>query len=260
MKSRKLGTLGSWLAITGLSVGFHVFVFGELDGAAWGTPMPTSKAPALVEMTATKKAAPIAASPAEKPAQAKPAARRLAVASPSAKIAASRPAAAPNLAPAPVVAETPADFTGTTLTNGSGAGWASATGNGEAMHGPVGRPGAKVTARQVESAAPVRAAKPSVVAVADLSRPPVPPSLDEALERNYPAEARRMGQAGKAVVRARISSQGGAQELLVVSESAAGFGEACKQTLAGSHWTAPLDREGNPVATVIQYTCRFVVR
>jgi outer membrane biosynthesis protein TonB len=260
MSTHKLGTLGSWLAITGFSVGFHVFVFGELDGAAWGTPMPSSKAPAFVEMTATKKPAPVVEAPADKPAQAKLAARRLAVASPSAKSAVPRPAAAPTQAPVPVAAETPADFTGTTLTNGSGAGWASATGNGEAMHGPVGRPGARVTSRQVESAAPVKAAKPTVVAVADLSRPPVPPSLDEALERNYPAEARRMGQAGKAVVRARISAQGGAQELLVVSESATGFGESCKQTLAGSHWTAPLDRDGNPVATVIQYTCRFVVR
>ena len=45
-------------------------------------------------------------------------------------------------------AETPADFSGTTLTNdGPGDGWASAVGNGEAMHGPIGRPGAKVTER-----------------------------------------------------------------------------------------------------------------
>jgi protein TonB len=260
MNPRKLGPLGSWLAITGFSVGFHVFVFGELDGNAWGTTMPPSKPPAFVEMTATSKPAPVVDAPAEKPAPAKPAARRLAVASPSAKAAAPRPASAPNQAPAPVAAETPADFTGTTLTNGSGAGWASATGNGEAMRGPVGRPGAKVTSRQVESAAPVKAPGPAVVAVADLSRPPVPPSLDEALERNYPTEARRMGQAGKAVVRARISAQGSAQDLLVVSESTPGFGDACKQTLAGSRWTAPLDRDGNPVATVIQYTCRFVVR
>lgn len=259
MTTRNLGTLASWLAITGFSLGFHVFVFGQLDGRAWGTPMPVAKSPAFVEMTATSKVAPVAEAPAEKPASAKPAARRLAVVSPSAKLGAPRPAV-PTHAATPALAESPADFSGTTLTNGNGAGWASATGNGEAMHGPVGRPGAKVTSRQVESAAPVKAGAPAVVAVADLSRPPVPPALDEALERNYPSEARRTGQSGKAVVRARISAQGGAEDILVVSESAPGFGDACKRTLSGSHWTAPMDRDGRPVATVIQYTCRFVVR
>lgn len=252
--------LGSWIGIVGCSVGFHLFVFGQLDGRAFGTTLGPTKAPAFVEMTATTKAAPAVEPPAQKPAPAKPNLRRLAVASPGAKAAAARPAAtAPTPASAPV-AETPADFTGTTLTNDGGAGWASATGNGQAMHGPVGRPGARVTSRQVESSAPGKAAGPAVVAVGDLSRPPVPPALDQALEHNYPVEARRTGQAGKAVVRARISAQGSALDLVVVSESGAGFGDACKQTLAGSRWSAPLDRDGNAVATTIQYTCRFVVR
>ncbi len=252
-------TLGSWIGIVGVSLGFHLFVFGELDGRAFGTTLPPTKAPAFVEMTATTKPAPVAELPAEKPAPVKPSVRRLAVASPGAKIAAARPAASAH-APAAPMAETPADFSGTTLTNDSGAGWASATGNGEGMHGPIGRAGAKVTARRVEAAPAGNVPGPGIVAVADLSRPPVPPSLDQALEENYPVEARRTGQAGKAVVRARISAQGHAQDLVVVSESGAGFGDACKKTLAGSHWTAPLDREGTPVATVIQYTCRFVVR
>lgn len=255
--------LGSWVGIVGCSVGFHLFVFGRLDGRAFGITLPAARTPAFVEMTATKasKAAPPAVEPpAEKPAPAKPNTRRLAVAAAGARVATARPAAPAPAPPAAPAAETPADFTGTTLTNDRGTGWASAAGNGQAMHGPVGRPGAKVTARQVEGALPAKDPGPAVVAVADLSRPPVPPALDQALERNYPVEARRLGQSGKAVVRARISAQGSARELVVVSESGAGFGEACKQTLAGSRWTAPLDREGNPVATVIQYTCRFVVR
>ena len=67
-----------------------------------------------------------------------------------------RPAPPPPDAPPPPPpeAETPADFSGTTLTNdGPGPGWASAVGNGEAMHGPIGRPGAKVTGRAREGAA-----------------------------------------------------------------------------------------------------------
>jgi hypothetical protein len=50
------------------------------------------------------------------------------------------------------------------------------------------------------------------------------------------------------------------RDLLVLSEPAAGFGRACRDTLSGSRWTPPLDRDGRPVATIINYTCRFEVR
>jgi len=129
------------------------------------------------------------------------------------------------------------------------------------MNGPIGRPGARVTGRHVDGVTPPSRPVPAaVVAVADLSRPPEPPRLEEALERNYPAEARQSGLGGKAVVRARITPEGGARDLLVVSESAPGFGRACRDTLAGSRWTPPLDRDGQAVATVVNYTCRFEVR
>jgi hypothetical protein len=36
-------------------------------------------------------------------------------------------------------------------------------------------------------------------------------------------------------------------------------GAACETTLRGSAWSAPLDREGRAVSTVINYTCRFDV-
>lgn len=253
MRGRKLL---SWTALVGCSFGFHAMVFARLDNTRWETSAARPKEPAFVEMTVSKpKPVETAAPEPAKPATPARAVRRVAMVKSPSQAAAPRPSA-PTASP---VAETPADFTGTTLTGGS-EGWASATGNGEAMRGPIGRPGAKVTGRTVERATPAPTAGPAIVAVADLSRPPVPPSLDEALERNYPADARRAGQAGKAMVRARISASGQAQDLFVMSESAAGFGQACKQTLAGSRWTPPLDREGNPVATVIHYTCRFQVR
>ena len=83
------------------------------------------------------------------------------------------------------------------MTNdGPGEGWASAVGNGEAMHGPIGRPGAKVTNRAqdgdgADKASPAKSAP--VVALASLSRPPEPPDLNDALERHYPEAAREQG-------------------------------------------------------------------
>jgi hypothetical protein len=54
--------------------------------------------------------------------------------------------------------------------------------------------------------------------------------------------------------------EGDVRELSLIAESAPGFGEACRQILRGSRWSAPLDRGGQPVSTFVQYTCRFEVR
>jgi protein TonB len=205
------------------------------------------------EVTVTVAPPPAPTPPEAKPAP-KPAAHKIAVRAP-----APPPDAPP---PPPPQAETPADFSGTTLTNdGPGEGWASAVGNGEAMHGPIGRPGAKVTARAQEGAdRPTPTKSAPVVALASLSRPPEPPDLNGALERNYPAAARKQGTPGQAVLKARITAEGQVRDLVIVSQSAAGFGDACRATLRESKWSPPLDRDGQPVATFISYTCRFEVR
>jgi TonB family protein len=217
----------SWTALFGASFGLHAVGFAKLNHMGGQVMTKVSSKPAFMEMTSVPKpSAPKAelAPPADRPAPR--AARRLAAVAPKqATPPAVRPAAAP-----PPAAETIADFSGTTLTNdGSGA--------------PAPRP-----------------APPAVVAVADLSRRPEAPRLEEALERNYPAEARQGGLSGRAVVRARITPAGEVRDIFVQSESNAGFGRACRDTLAGSHWTPPLDRDGHPVATIINYTCRFEVR
>jgi TonB family protein len=249
----------SWAALLGTSFGLHAVGFARLNHI--GGPVEKKPAkPTFVEMTSVAKpAAPLPEAPR---ATEKPAARAVRRVAAVASSTAPSPRAAARPEVAPPVAETPVDFSGTTLTNdGAGAGWASATGNGAAMHGPVGRPGARTTGRQVEGIAPpARPTATPVVAIADLSRLPEAPRLEEALERNYPSEARQNGQTGKAVVRARITPEGSVRDLLVISESATGFGRACRDTLAGSHWTPPLDQEGRAVATVINYTCRFEVR
>jgi protein TonB len=237
-----------------ISVAAHAALFGGLGGT-WhhGDAKPRKRPP--TEMTVTVKPPP----PAPPPPEAKPTPPK-AVAH---KIAARAPAPPPEAPPPPPPeAETPADFSGTTLTNdGPGDGWASAVGNGEAMRGPIGRPGAKVTKRAIEGAtqtAPAKAAP--VVALASLSRPPEPPDLNASLERHYPEAARKQGTPGQAVLKARITAEGQVRDLVVVSQSAPGFGDACRATLRESTWSPPLDKDGQPVATFISYTCRFEVR
>jgi protein TonB len=195
---------------------------------------------------------PAAPKPAEPPRQ------RVAMARPAAKSPAAPP---PPAAAPPPAAETPADFTGQTLTNdGPGEGWSSAPGNGQKMNGPVGRPGAKVTHRVVDGdPAGTGHHGPPTVGLADLSQAPRPPELADKLAAAYPADARAKGLGGKAVVKARVMPDGHVRELAVVSESAAGFGAACEATLRDSEWSPPLDKDGRPVSTFISYTCRFNV-
>lgn len=102
-------------------------------------------------------------------------------------------------------------------------------------------------------------AAPSYTALADLSRKPRPPSLDALLRKNYPDLLRRRGVAGQAVVRAHVTPRGRVARVEVLSESAAGFADACKRTLLGSEWTEPLDRAGNRVATQLTYRCKFQI-
>lgn len=236
-----------------ISVAAHVALFGGL-GRAKHHPQAKARKKAPTEVTVSVAPPPPAPTPPEAKPAPKPVAHKIAVRAP-----APPPDAPP---PPPPQAETPADFSGTTLTNdGPGDGWASAVGNGEAMHGPIGRPGAKVTNRAQDGAdkpSPAKAAP--VVALASLSRPPEPPDLNDALERHYPEAARKQGTPGQAVLKARITPEGQVRDMVVVSQSAAGFGDACRATLRESKWSAPLDRDGQPVATFISYTCRFEVR
>lgn len=95
--------------------------------------------------------------------------------------------------------------------------------------------------------------------LSDLSRKPRAPSLDAALRQNYPVEQRRRGTEGHAEVRVVIDRLGRVGEILVLSESAPGFADACRKTLLGSRWSEPLDREGQPVSTRLTYRCRFAI-
>lgn len=93
----------------------------------------------------------------------------------------------------------------------------------------------------------------------DLSRKPRPPSLDAALRRHYPADHRRSGVEGQAEVRVLVTAAGRVGRADVVSESAAGFGRACQETLLGTQWSAPVSQDGKSVNTLLTYRCRFKV-
>jgi len=258
---RKRTNVAIWSTVVVASVGLHAVAFGGLGGRPDGFGARRPRPPTLVEMSVAKPPEARPQAPQAEPP--KPAARspKLALARP-ARVKAAPPPAAPAAAPPPA-AESPADFTGVTMTNdGAGAGWSTATGNGEAMKGPIGRPGARVTHRDVDGgdADLGRTPGPPIVAAADLSRPPVAPDLTAALARHYPPDARAKGIAGKAVLRVRIQPDGHVGDTKLESETAPGFGAACQATLRGAPWSAPVDRQGRSVATYVRYTCRFEVQ
>jgi outer membrane biosynthesis protein TonB len=167
----------------------------------------------------------------------------------------------PPAPPAPAE-ETLADFSGTTLT-GQG-GWATAVGSGAPMNGPIGKPGAAVTGRNVAGVAGgvVGGTGMRIVAESDLSRKPKPPSsdvLNAALERSYPKSARQQGIEGVARIKVRVLPSGKLQPMATLSETYPGFADACRSSLRDVNFQPGLDRVGQPVATEIPYTCRFTV-
>ena len=175
------------------------------------------------------------------------------------------PSATPPIAPpgaVPAPSETPAralDLSGVTLTNDTGSGFAMPVGDGSTLRGLMGRsPGPRAPA-----SAPLRtgpgAPPDALVPASDLSERPTPPGLAGLLRANYPEEARQRGLAGSASVRARIDPDGQVRTARSISETASGFGAACRRTVIGSHWSPPKDKKGRAVATEIVYTCHFEV-
>ena len=161
---------------------------------------------------------------------------------------------------APPIAEIPPPVSdGVTLAgDGSGPSFAMPLGNGGALEPTRVRSLAPVNVPAPVAPAPAKM-EPALVPLGDLSSRPAPPVLGSALERNYPADARRRGLSGTAKVRARIDHDGVVRRVSLLEESGPGFGTACTKTLNGSRWAAPKDKAGRAVATEIRYTCRFVV-
>jgi periplasmic protein TonB len=160
--------------------------------------------------------------------------------------------------PSPPPPAAPLDLRGLTLTNGEGS-FAMPTGNGLELDRPIGT-GRTPNPEPVRAPAPVAVpAPPALVALDALGTRPKPPALEASLRQNYPGDARRRAIGGSASVLARIDRDGVARGVSVVSETFAGFGDACRRTLAGSRWSPPLDNAGRAVSTQVRYTCHFKV-
>lgn len=228
------------------SVGLHVAIFAVLPNARPSAPRPTELT-SLVEVTSeppeTKEDPP----PPEPTPTALPATTAVRAPLPPTAHVASTNAAAPSdpVTDQPsglaVDGDGPADFTASVISN--------------AAAGPA----AKIVV-SAPASAKTAPAEPRMVPVGSLSRRPGAPGLDAELERNYPIEARRSGISGSAKLRVQILSDGRVARVERLSESHAGFGDACAKTVRAARWEAPLDADGRAVATEIVYVCKFEVR
>ena len=232
------------------SIGLHVVVFASLPSARRlpaSAPSPFVLEVAELPPPALEPPPP----PPEPAAQPDPAPVRTAPA--HAKVVPANVARTTSETPAaaPPPAEAPMDFTSTVFSN---------DGPGLAVGGGGPRVASPVASAPVRSAAPAAPPPPRVVPPSSLARRPRAPGLDTELERQYPADARRSGISGTAVLRVRILPDGRVGEVHIVSESWTGFGPACERTVRAARWEPPIDRDGTPVATEITYTCRFEVK
>ena len=165
----------------------------------------------------------------------------------------------------------PLDFTGITLT-GEGGDFAVSAGDGTDREGPIGPAPMRATSATGMGTGggggEPGGTGPPLVASADLSRRPQPPSgaqsqLRSCLLENYPAEARRQGIEARVRATLRINPSGAIASVRIRSESVTGqgFGQACSRCLGDlPNWSSPLDRRGNPVATREPAFCDFSVR
>lgn len=237
------------------SVALHVALIGTMPSA---TRVASAPLPAMVVEVAAPPPEPPLLPATPEPAPPEPeAAPRPATPNTTRPASPAAPARAASAEPAATTDvtsnEAAADFTGTLMTSdGPGVGVRAGTAGG-GSGGPGATPGPTAPAT-------VRANGPRFVAAGDLSKPPRPPALDGALERNYPADARRAGVAGRAVLRVKIRADGRVGRVERVSETWQGFGEACERTVRSAPWEPPVDQDGALVETEITYTCRFEIR
>jgi protein TonB len=245
LHARLLGAL--WL-----SVALHAVLGSRIE--ALPAPKPAREPPSEVRIQVLAPKPPPPPVPAEPAPDPQP--PRVQPPKPRAKLAAEPPPAPPPPVPEPEPAQPPPELSGVTMTGAGPAAFTMPSGDGQSRSAPLGAIGNAPPV--VREAAPALRG-PRLVPLGELGARPVPPSLAQALSRNYPPEARRRGVAGKASVRARIDADGVPRALRVIEESFAGFGPACRDTLAASRWSAPRDRDGSAVSSEVLYTCRFVI-
>jgi protein TonB len=226
------------------SVGLHVAMFAVLPDAP-PRLVRAPETPSLVEVSSEppkpKEAPPPEPPPTPATTAVRPTTMNRASVAPAQAIATAAPTGPVSdvLPGVAVDGDGPADFTASVISN--------------AAPGPA----PKVV---VTTSAPIVPAEPKMVPASSLSRRPGAPGLDAELEKNYPIEARRSGVSGTAKLRVQILSDGRVGRVDRVSESYAGFGDACAKTVRAARWEPPLDKDGRAVATEIVYVCKFEIR
>lgn len=234
----------------------HASAFGALAlGAQRAEPLvPRTE---VVEFRMDPSPAPKAPVPDEPPTSEEPAKPSPRAASPRPTVRA--PASAPTAAhvdddtPAKGPPDAPLDFTAGAA---GGPGAFTMTAGGGGGHGGSGGGGGGGPA-----SAPTRAPEgPRITSQGELSRPPAPPDLSARLLASYPSRAKAAGDAGSATLSLVVLADGSVTSLEIRRASAPEFGRACIDTVRGSRWSSPLDKNGQPTGTRVGYTCTFDVR
>jgi protein TonB len=237
---------GLFCAVVAASVALHA---GLVSIAPKARAVRTTALPSFIEIADLEARPPIAEPPVPNAPAAEPTQRHTRVAPATNAPRARSAAPATREAAALPASERPVDFTSTVLSSDDGP--------GVDVPPPSAPPLVGISTR---AALGPGAQGPRFVPLANLARAPRAPRLDAALEKNYPAAARQSGIAGSAVLRVQVLADGRIGAVRRVSETFAGFADACERTVKGGVWEPPLDRDGKPVATEITYTCRFDVK
>ncbi|MBN2526734.1 MAG: energy transducer TonB [Deltaproteobacteria bacterium] len=147
---------------------------------------------------------------------------------------------------------------------GSGAGWNLARSEGNTRFAGV-KPGQK----SVRGTAPKRSAQPAPVVPKktspfqpvpskDWSKKPEPMDSGNSMPE-YPFEAKRDGIEGKVRLQVFIGRDGNVKRVRVLSDPGKGLGEASKKHAMQKKWHPALDKNGNPVDTIIVWTYTFIL-
>lgn len=247
----------SWAA-SGL---IHASAFGALALGAHRAGPPVRPAEVVefrmdpAPVAAPKEVIPPPPEPAHAPAYASPqrAAKATNVVEPVAtKTTSPAPLTEAASAPSPSPVDGPLDFTGSPV--GENGSFAMVAGSGGGSSGGGSR------ARPVPAATVARPSGPTLTRREELSRPPSPPDLSGRLLASYPSRAKAAGDSGSATLSLVVLADGQVTSLEVRNATSPEFGRACVETVRGSRWQSPLDKNGQPTGTRVGYTCTFDVR
>ncbi|MBN2340156.1 MAG: energy transducer TonB [Deltaproteobacteria bacterium] len=146
--------------------------------------------------------------------------------------------------------------------NGQGAGWALQRSEGNTKFAGVqkGTESVRGTAPKRTETTTLSKPKPtfSPVPAKDWSRKPEPADSVDSMPE-YPFEAKRDGVEGKVRLQVFIGKDGLVKKVRIISDPGKGLGESSKKHALQKKWRPALDKNGNPVDTIIVWTYTFIL-